>query len=141
MPLGEAGQIARGEDPAEGSALDHDAVPRRWASSTTASRIVASERSTRSGGPHDVLDPQQQLPAERAAGMEAGEVLARESLLLEQRHRQRVAERQRGRGARRRREVVRAGLLATQASSATVAVRASVERSAGERDGRYAEAL
>ena len=73
---------------------------------------------------HHVAHPEEQLPAERAARVELGEVLAPEALHHEQRDGQRVAERQRHGGARGRREIVRARLLGDAASSATVATRA-----------------
>ena len=53
-----------------------------------------------------------QPTTERTAGMQPREVLAAKSLVLEQRHGERVAERERDRGARRRREIVRTRLLA-----------------------------
>ncbi len=44
--------------------------------------------------PHDVADVQQQTPAEIAGRMRAGEILFREAARLEQRHAERVADRQ-----------------------------------------------
>ena len=54
---------------------------------------------------------QQQPAAERAARMRAGEVLGGEAARLQQRDGQRIAHHQRGGGARRGGEIVRAGFL------------------------------
>ena len=70
------------------------------------------------------------LSPERPAGMNPGEVLALESLLLQQRHRQRVAEHERRRRARRRREIVRTRLLAHPGVERDVAVSAERRRRA-----------
>ena len=59
---------------------------------------------------HQLLDAHQAL-AELAARVQVGEVLLPEALAHEQRHRQRVAERERGGRARGRHEVQRARLL------------------------------
>ena len=59
---------------------------------------------------HQLLDAHQPL-AQLAAGMQVGEVLLPEALGDEQRHRQRVAERQRRGGAGGRHEVQRARFL------------------------------
>ena len=61
-------------------------------------------------GVHQLLDPHQTL-AQLAAGVKVCEVLGAEPFLDQERHRQRVAERQSGRGAGRRHEVERARLL------------------------------
>ena len=53
------------------------------------------------------LHVQQQTPAQRAGRMGAGEILLGEPAGLEQRHRERIADGQGGRGARRGREVER----------------------------------
>ena len=61
-------------------------------------------------GVHRVLDPHQ-APSELAAGMQGREVLLAEALAHQQRHRQRVAERERRGRAGGRRQVQRAGFL------------------------------
>ena len=106
-------------------------MPRRSASTTTACAQRRARRQHRQRiGEHHVVHPREQPPAERAARMEPREVLAPESLLLEQRHRERVAERERGGGARGRREVVRARLLAHPRVERHVAVAARASSSA-----------
>ena len=91
---------------------------------------------------HDLFDPDDQLAPEGAARMNPGEVLALEPLLLQQRHRQRVAEHERRRRARRRREIVRTGLLAHAGVERHVAVSAKRRRRVpGDGDGSYTEAL
>ena len=88
-------------------------IPRRSAS--THDRLAhrrAGRKDRQRIGDHHVVHPREQPPAERAAGMKPREVLAPESLVLEQRHGQRVAQGERGRRARGRREIVRARLLA-----------------------------
>jgi len=61
--------------------------------------------------PHHVAHAQQQPLAEAAARVRAREVLGRKAPVLEQRHGQRVAHRQRRRRARGRGKIERAGLL------------------------------
>ena len=60
---------------------------------------------------HDVGDAEQQVPAQRAAGMQCGEVLSLEALHLEQRHGQGIAQRERRSRAAGGRERLRAGFL------------------------------
>ena len=60
---------------------------------------------------HEVAHVHQQLAAERAAGVRAREVLLAKAARVEQRHRQRVAQRHLRRGAGGGRQVQRAGLL------------------------------
>ena len=79
---------------------------------------------------HEVVDTQQ-AAAERSRGMQEREVVGREAALLEQRHRERVAERHRDGRAGRRRQAERTGLFRY----------ADVERDVGraaERRGRVA---
>ena len=64
----------------------------------------------RLAGPHDVGDARQQPPPQRAAGVRPGEVVGGEAAGIEQRHGQRVTERQRCGRARRRCQVQGAGL-------------------------------
>src|SRR5262249_50618139 len=97
----------------------------------TERRAVAHARQPVAAA-HQVLDAQEPAP-ERAAGVEDREVVGREAALLEERHRQRVAEGHRRRRAGGRREAERAGLLGY----------AHVERDvrrAGERRGGRAAA-
>ena len=61
-------------------------------------------------GVHQLFHPHQAL-AKLTAGMEVGEVLGAESLFDQQRHRQRVAEREGGGGAGGRHQVERARLF------------------------------
>ena len=58
---------------------------------------------------HDVADAGEQPPPDRAARMRTGEVLDRKAARVEQRDRERIAERQHRRRARRGREAQRAG--------------------------------
>ena len=60
---------------------------------------------------HDVAHVCEQLAAERTTGVRAGEVFFPETACVEQRHRQRVAERELRRGAGRGRQIQRAGFL------------------------------
>ena len=69
---------------------------------------------------HQAFDPRELLP-ELAARMQVREVLRAKALGHEQRHRQGVAHRERGRRRRRRRQVERAG-LARDGHVATVTV-------------------
>ena len=82
---------------------------RHFVDHVTHRRAELDDRRRRAGV-HQRFDPHQFL-SELAAGMQVGEVLFAEALLDEQRHRQRVTERQRRRRARRRNEVQRACLL------------------------------
>ena len=68
----------------------------------------------------------QRLARQPALRVTAREIVRREAALLEERHRQRVAERERGRGARRRREVERTGFL--RDASVEVHIRLARER-------------
>ncbi len=91
---------------------------------------------------HDVLDLEQQVAAERAAGMEGGEVLLLEAARLEQHHGQRVADGEHGGGAGGGREIERAGF----ARHVDVDVDFGLARErrfgiAGEGDDARAEAL
>ena len=73
---------------------------------------------------HDLFHSNDELPPERTARVKPGEVLALEALLLQQRHRQRVADDQ-GRGrARRRRKVVWTGLFPNGRIQGDIAVTA-----------------
>jgi hypothetical protein len=60
---------------------------------------------------HQIADMHQQAPAERTAGMGAGEILRAEAARVEQRDRQRIPQRQRRGGAGRRRQSQGAGFL------------------------------
>ena len=96
----------------------------------------------RRAGAHDVADAREQAPPERAAGMRAREVLRGEPARVEQRQRERVAQRERGGRARRRREAQRAGLGVDR--RVEVQVRGLRERAllvAGQRDELRALAL
>ena len=81
--------------------------------SSIASMSVALSADARRvlAGAHDVAHVREELAAERAAGMRARELVPREAFRVHQRDRERVAERERGGRARRRREVQRAGFL------------------------------
>ena len=72
---------------------------------------VLADLGNGGAGVHDVAHVQQQAPAEAAGRMRTRKILAREAARLEQRHRQCVADSERGRGAGGRRQVVRAGFL------------------------------
>jgi len=61
-------------------------VPRFSASSTTHSRIGRSVGASDVAGEHHVRDAEQQVAAQRTAGMQDRELLAPESLDLEQSH-------------------------------------------------------
>jgi hypothetical protein len=60
---------------------------------------------------HDVVDEQQQAPAQRTAGVRAREVFLGEAARLQQRDRKCIPHGQCRRGAGRRGQVQRAGLL------------------------------
>ena len=76
------------------------------------SRIGVASRTTGAASPACIsaLDAHQPRP-ELAARVEGRELLLAEALAHQQRHRQRVAERERRRGARGRHQVHRAGLF------------------------------
>ncbi|MCY1553588.1 hypothetical protein D9M68_900880 [compost metagenome] len=74
-------------------------------------RGVLADFGHRIAGAHDVEHMGQQLAAERAARVRAGEVFLAEAARVQHRHRQRIAQRQRGGGACRWRQVERAGFL------------------------------
>ena len=113
-PVERAPQVAVGEHAEHAAAVDDDAhaeaLLRHHDQALGQPRLRANYRQIVAGA-HDVGDVQQQLAAERAAGMRTREVLGSEAARLEQRHGQRVAERERRRGAGRGREVERAGFL------------------------------
>ena len=91
---------------------------------------------------HQVDDVHQELPAQAAAGMRAREVLLAKAARIEQRDRERVAERHLRRRARGRREVERARLLVDRARDDDLGVAAEAALDvAGHRDQRHAEAL
>ena len=90
-------------------------------------RGVFADRGELLAGVHQLIEPHQAL-AELPARMEVREVLLPEALAHEQRHRERVAQRQRRRGAGGRREVERARFL----------VHAAVERDVGRLPERRA---
>ena len=56
------------------------------------------------------MDLREETTSQRAAGMQTRKVFALKALLLEERHRERVSDRERDRGARRRCEIVRTRL-------------------------------
>ncbi len=142
VPLGQAGEVASGEHARQAAPVDHHREPAivGQAHHGVPHRRVGPEHVARMH--HHVAHAEQQLPAERAAGMKRREVLPTEPLHLQQHHRERVAQRQGDGRARRRRQVVRAGLL----------LHGPVERhrghpgerrvhGAGDRDDRHAEPL
>ena len=90
---------------------------------------------------HQVVHVHQQLAAERAAGVRAREVLLAEAARVEQRHRQRVAQRHLRRGAGGGRQVQRAGLLVDGAGQHHVGVAGQRGLGlAGHRHQRHAQA-
>ena len=93
-------------------------------------------------GPHHVRDPQQQPPAEIAGRMRSREVLLGESAGLQQRDRERIADRERGGRARGRREIQGAGFRRhTDLEVHRRGARQRRMRAAGQRDQRHAETL
>ncbi len=96
------------------AAIDHDAHAEaflRHHHQPVAERRRRPDDRQVFAGAHHVGDVQQQFAAERAAGMRAREILRREAARFEHCHRERIAERERGGGAGRGREIERAGLF------------------------------
>src|SRR5205085_5692650 len=89
-----------------------------------------------------IRDAQQEVPAQRAPGVRRREVLAPESLDLEQRDAEAVAERQGGGGARGGRERLRARLFGDARVEHHVGLTGEDRvRLAGDGDQRYAQPL
>ena len=88
---GNAGQITRGNHPLQPALADHqrNAALVGQMFNRLAHRIGRFQGHT--GGLHDMVDPEEQSPPELAARVEARKGLAREPLLLQERHRQRIA--------------------------------------------------
>ena len=110
-----------------------DHVPERRGRAHRGDRLVAV---------HNLFDREEQALAQRAAGMIAGEILGLDALVFEQRHRQRVAQRQGRRRAGGGREVQRAGLFLHADIEHHVAVLGQHRLDvAGQADHRHAEPL
>ena len=93
-------------------------------------------------GEHDLFDENDELTTEGTAGMNPREVFAPKSLLLQQRDGKRVAQHERGGGARRRRKIVRTRLFAHRRIEPDIAVPPERRRRhSGDRDRLYTEAL
>ena len=118
-------------------------MPRCSARTTTACTQRRARRKDRQRiGDHHLVDPRE-AAAGRARRQDGGARSPRAGIpLLEQRHGQRVAQRERGRRAGGRREVVRTRLLAHPRVERDVAVpRQRRARLPRDGDGPYAEAL
>ncbi len=113
--LERAAQVAVREEPGDASPGVHDRghaeVLARHLDDGLLERGIDAHARQPVAGVHDVGDVQQELAAQRAAGMVHRVVVAAEAARLQERHGQRIAQRKHGGGAGGGREVHRAGFL------------------------------
>jgi hypothetical protein len=114
--LQHAAQVAVGEDPEQAvvrvdDARHADALARHLVQRRGQQRVGGAVARQLRALAHDVRDVHEEAAAQRAARVMLGELLAAEAARFQQRHRERVAQRQRRGGARRGRQVERARFL------------------------------
>jgi hypothetical protein len=127
-----AAQVAVGEDseaacPAGSTIAGHADALLRHLDDRVGQQVAGAAARQLLALAHDVAHVHQQPPAEGARGMVHREVVALEAARVEERHRERIAQGERRRGARGGREVERAASFSTAASRCTSASTASVD--------------